>query len=423
MRDFLHRFYPYQALRLMLQRMKPTGATKATSIAAGRTKKGESNIDETQTRPEFDAVQAQRQLVSLFNALKQTVPVTTPKENGEKTRTNDSNIRVRQSVLEQQQGFCLKIGPSRIPNAGLGVFLYSKCPDRRRTIAAGTVVAMYPGVLFEPGEATFFNSIHNRYILKCNDGIYVDGKAKGLSGSIFRSVNGRDNFPGTISTADTTWMVDWNLYVKRAMLEIEAMKGKEISSAMPLISVSRNEPPSDITLAKKRVTRPIVVEKEDENEDRGVEGGRRGEGEGEKGETEEGEEGELRVPTGVIKNPLAVGQIVNNGTRLFPSNVRYQELDIETNDCPLELQEFLPNIWYSRDWHTNNYDHDHDHDHRHDDNSATDRSSSRNNGSRYNTTDQGSQANLNYLRTVVLVTTKPVKSGEELYSTYIEQYV
>ncbi|KAG0215692.1 SET domain-containing protein 9, partial [Mortierella sp. GBA30] len=151
---------------------------------------------------------------------------------------------------------------------------------------------MYPGTLYSPGEAIFFNSIQNRYILKCNDGVFVDGKTKGLSGAIFRSIDRRDNYPGTVKSADTSWMLDW-------------------SSAFAFASASRR------------------VEK-----------------------------GGGGISTAVIKNPLAVGQIVNNGTHAFPPNVRYQELDIRTRDCPLELQEFLPNIWYSDDWHAHDHDHD-----------------------------------------------------------------
>lgn len=144
--------------------------------------------------------------------------------------------------------------------------------------------------------------------------------APGLSGSIYRSLNSRDNYPGITPTADTTWM------------------------------------------------------------------------------------------TSQPKNPLAIGQFVNNGTSQFPPNgrqhkfflmtslshpliffvngdpttVRYQELDITTEVCALELQEFLPNIWYSGDWHDE------------------------------------PQYKQSYLRTVVLVTTRTVEQDQELYSTYIE---
>ncbi|KAG0337014.1 SET domain-containing protein 9 [Podila horticola] len=223
--------------------------------------------------PAFDPIHTQQALTSFFGALK---------------RSRETSGATMQQIMKAQFGFWLEKHPSLIPNAGDGVFLRGGRAD------PGAIVAMYPGTLYRPGEAIFFNSLHNRYILKCNDGIYVDGKANGLSGSIYRSLNSRDNYPGITPTADTTWM------------------------------------------------------------------------------------------TSQPKNPLAIGQIVNNGASQFPPNVRYQELDITTEACSLELQQFLPNIWYSGDWHDE------------------------------------SQNTQSYLRTVVLVTTRTVEQDQELYSTYIE---
>ncbi|KAF9112008.1 SET domain-containing protein 9 [Mortierella sp. AM989] len=246
--------------------------------------------------------------------------------------------------MHQQLGFYLEVAPSRIPNAGLGVFLRG---NKSGIVKPGSIVAMYPGTLYRPGEAIFFNSINNRYILKCNDGVYVDGKAKGLSGSIFRSINGRDNYPGITPTADTTWMVDWT---NKAQIR----KGKD-------------------TVTESEVATAAAA------------------------------------GTCIIKNPLAVGQIVNNGTTLFPPNVRYQELDIRTRDCPLEFQEFLPNIWHSDDWHA------HDHDHfQNEDGVAIGEETKVDWSNR-------PQSDLDHLRTIVLVATREVKENEELYSTYIEQ--
>ncbi|KAG0228591.1 SET domain-containing protein 9 [Actinomortierella wolfii] len=152
---------------------------------------------------------------------------------------------------------------------------------------------MYPGTLYRPDQPAFFISLNNRYVLRCCDGILVDGKSTGLSRFVYQSADKRDNYPGAIPTADTTWM------------------------------------------------------------------------------------------TSNPKNPLAIGQIVNNGTSKYPPNVRYQELDFTTADCPLELQRYLPNIWYASDWHN----------------------------------DEGA---FNSLRTVVLVATRDLGPDEELFSTYIE---
>ncbi|KAG0366482.1 SET domain-containing protein 9 [Gamsiella multidivaricata] len=310
MRDFLHRFYPYQALRLMMQRLRlvETRSTiRSRSDPSSTSLTPSVPVPSQDTQEPFDPVKARSQLVKLFRALKQAAPTLEP--------TNLVSLALSQNI----------------PNAGLGVFLRGS-----RIAQPGAIVAMYPGTLYRPGEAIFFNSIHNRYILKCNDGVYVDGKAKGLSGSIFRSANGRDNYPGITPTANTTWMKDWN--------NIRSENSGAVESC-------------------------------------------------------------LRISTGIIKNPLAVGQIVNNSTRSFPSNVRYQELDIRARDCPLELQEFLPNIWYAGDWHAHDQDH----------HNEGEEAAGLENWSMH------SQSDLDHLRTVVLVTTRPVEEDEELYSTYIEQ--
>lgn len=78
-----------------------------------------------------------------------------------------------------------------------------------------------------PSEPLLFASLRNRYILKCVDGVYVDGKNTGkylllaclcnasvsdiifylgLSAQIHRSLHKRDNWPGAIVTSDDTWL-------------------------------------------------------------------------------------------------------------------------------------------------------------------------------------------------------------------------
>lgn len=80
------------------------------------------------------------------------------------------------------------------------------------------------------------------------------------------------------------------------------------------------------------------------------------------------------------KNPLAVGHIINNGSRKYPPNVAYQELDIPT-DFPDILMQYIPNAT------KNLFDQD---------------------GKRYP------------LRSVALFCTRPAVAGDELYSTYNE---
>ena len=75
-----------------------------------------------------------------------------------------------------------------------------------------------------------------------------------------------------------------------------------------------------------------------------------------------------------LVNPLACGQIVNNGGKKT-SNVSYCEIDIDLRKVPLKQRRFIPNVLYSEP-------------------SA-------------------------YLRMVVLVATKEIVEGEEILSSYL----
>ncbi|XP_028661252.2 SET domain-containing protein 9 [Erpetoichthys calabaricus] len=75
-----------------------------------------------------------------------------------------------------------------------------------------------------------------------------------------------------------------------------------------------------------------------------------------------------------LKNPLAVGQYVNNCTNEKAANVCYQEFDVPA-DFPVELRQYMPNVNYSVD-------------------------------------------SLRTLRCVVLVALRDITQGEELFSNY-----
>lgn len=62
-----------------------------------------------------------------------------------------------------------------------------------------------------PAEPILFVSLGNQYILKCVDGMYVDGKPSGLSGKVYKSLYKRENWPGAIQISDWTWMNTDNL--------------------------------------------------------------------------------------------------------------------------------------------------------------------------------------------------------------------
>ncbi|XP_023401235.1 SET domain-containing protein 9 isoform X3 [Loxodonta africana] len=78
--------------------------------------------------------------------------------------------------------------------------------------------------------------------------------------------------------------------------------------------------------------------------------------------------------TSEMRNPLAVGQYVNNCSNDRAANVCYQEFDVPAA-FPVELRQYLPNIAYSYDKQSP-------------------------------------------LRCVILVTLRDIKQGEELFSNY-----
>ncbi|XP_077993808.1 SET domain-containing protein 9-like [Glandiceps talaboti] len=79
-----------------------------------------------------------------------------------------------------------------------------------------------------------------------------------------------------------------------------------------------------------------------------------------------------------LLNPMALGQYVNNQSKKFPANVAYQEYDV-TEDFPVHLLKYVPNVRYS----PTNLDED-----------------------------------SRVVRTVVLVSIRDIKPGEEIFSTY-----
>lgn len=69
------------------------------------------------------------------------------------------------------------------------------------------LVALYPGTIYLPMEPLLFISIANKYLLRCYDGIYVDGKNRGLSKYIYKSCAYRDKI-GNYLCADLSWLSD-----------------------------------------------------------------------------------------------------------------------------------------------------------------------------------------------------------------------
>ncbi|RUS24085.1 hypothetical protein BC938DRAFT_474150 [Jimgerdemannia flammicorona] len=200
LKNYLHRVYPLQSALLWAKTLRPQP-------------KASRKLDAFPFDPEHSA----QQLQTMFSAFDQASEMTS-EASGEPPGSR---------ALFETMGFWLERRVSKISGAG---------------------------TIYHPGEPIFLMSLRNSYILRCYDGVFLDGKSIGLSRHIYNSLYLRDNYPGTIETSDRSWM------------------------------------------------------------------------------------------SAQSKNPLAVGQIVNNGTKDFPANVGYQELDLSPA-FPLGLQRFLPNVY------------------------------------------------------------------------------
>ncbi|KAI8372811.1 uncharacterized protein BYT42DRAFT_578100 [Radiomyces spectabilis] len=163
LKSYLHRFYPWQALKLLSK----------------------------STRNPHPCIPEPQQLAE--NAVKQVESILTAVYHSHAVK-EDPNICLKKSLGHQ-----LQISPSSIQGAGMGVFLKGSCKK-------GSIVCFYPGTIYLPSEPLLFASIANRYILKCYDGVFVDAKPTGLSGRIHKSIYHRENWPGAIQISDATWM-------------------------------------------------------------------------------------------------------------------------------------------------------------------------------------------------------------------------
>ena len=84
-----------------------------------------------------------------------------------------------QSTMKRILGFVVERRPSTIADAGRGVFV------AEGKVSRGAVASLYPGTLYEPDEPVLFPSIGNAFVLRCVDGLLVDGKDRGISRRIY----------------------------------------------------------------------------------------------------------------------------------------------------------------------------------------------------------------------------------------------
>jgi len=104
-------------------------------------------------------------------------------------------------LMLQELGFFIERRQSNIKDGGRGVFVTDG------VIHEGEMVALYPGTVYYPMEPVFFQSLFNPFILKCVDGVLIDGNNRGISKIIFRSCKTRDQI-GSYSLCDTTWLTN-----------------------------------------------------------------------------------------------------------------------------------------------------------------------------------------------------------------------
>ena len=64
-------------------------------------------------------------------------------------------------------------------------------------VTAGSLVSLYPGTVYQPQDPVLLQSVANQFILRCYDGVLLDGKSRGMSRLIYNSCVGRDQVRAT----------------------------------------------------------------------------------------------------------------------------------------------------------------------------------------------------------------------------------
>ncbi|XP_077203276.1 SET domain-containing protein 9 isoform X2 [Paroedura picta] len=128
------------------------------------------------------------------------VPISQPETSTAIGDNQRSRIPFRaEDVLFNTLGFSIARRRSSLVSAGTGVFV------TRGVVPHRTVVAMYPGTVYENYEPIFFQSIGNPFIFRCIDGVLIDGNDKGISKAVYRSCSKRDQL-GPLKTNDVSWI-------------------------------------------------------------------------------------------------------------------------------------------------------------------------------------------------------------------------
>ena len=129
-------------------------------------------------------------LVNLLGQFK-VVPYKIVFKNSKGREKSFAHSHVENSkVLLVQEGFQLVLKSSSISGAGRGVFV------KEGKIKAGQIACLYPGLIYQPHHPILLASVRNAYIFRCADATLIDGKSKGLSAVMYKSVHGRERMNG-----------------------------------------------------------------------------------------------------------------------------------------------------------------------------------------------------------------------------------
>ncbi|XP_067928925.1 SET domain-containing protein 9-like [Watersipora subatra] len=102
---------------------------------------------------------------------------------------------------EETLGFTISRCRSTIIEAGTGVRV------TKGVIPKNHLVALYPGLIYQVGEPILLQSLANKFIFRCQDGVLLDGNDRALSKHLFRSCAGRD-IVGAHLMCDISWLTD-----------------------------------------------------------------------------------------------------------------------------------------------------------------------------------------------------------------------
>ncbi|XP_048037214.1 LOW QUALITY PROTEIN: SET domain-containing protein 9 [Megalobrama amblycephala] len=187
-KSYRHRFVPWIAINLQ---------------------KNERTLRQVKDRSQDKLIQDEEvfeSLVCLFTELLKNDPKNQsellrllPKSKQNIYTNVENKTHASTTVMLNNLGFVIERKRSSLQLAGTGVFV------TRGRAPKGSIVAMYPGTIYQADEPIFFQSIKNPFVFRCIDGILIDGNDKALSKIVYRSCSGRDRV-GPFGLSDSSWL-------------------------------------------------------------------------------------------------------------------------------------------------------------------------------------------------------------------------